>query len=831
MFVVVPASVCRRSCGVLFALLLSFASALQAQVPSRPGGGTQPATGELRGVVTDNATGRPLASAGVSVRRAGGENTLAGGALTDAGGAFRVDGLRPGRYTVRVSIIGYEPREQTAAIEPGATAPVDLGTIGLAPGAAVQLEGLTVTAERSAVTVAADRNIYTAESLPAAQSGNASDVLRGVPALEVDADGNVSLRGSPNVVVQVNGRPLALRGDALANFLRQLPGNMVETVEVAPNPSAKYDPEGMGGIVNIVLKKNTDLGRSGSLTLSVGTPERFGGNASFGYGKGPLTLTASYGLNHDLRESDGTLFRENRYLDPVTLLTQTTRGERTFTSHTLNAAADLRVRERDVLSGNLLLSLRDGQATSVDDYLVLDARQTQLEAFNRRSSGDNGGVVGDAAVGWKRSWKPREHELSTELRFNGSRDDDADNLVPGTGGTATSRLATQLQNTTTDSHTESWTGQADYTRPFVAGSKLEAGVKGTLRGITTEYSSDLSFVGLPGIDRVAYDFDYGERIGALYGLLSRGFGKAQLQAGLRLEQTATEFDLATTDEHFENDYLSAFPSAAVAYEIDDLRQVRASYARRIERPDTRLLNPFPRSNDPLNRFVGNPALKPEFTDALEFSFTQSLPWGSLQLAPFYRRTTDVVRRFQETDTAGVSTTTFLNLANADSYGSELTTSLRLGDRLSGLASVSVYRAVTDGANVQSGLQSDATTWSARANATAKLTPSLSLQFFQFYRAPRVTEQGRVGAFARADVSLRQALLNDRASVTLRVSDPFDQSGFSFRTESPLLLQDFDRSFGGRAVYLSFNYSFGEQPRLRRDRPRADQPREQDPDIP
>lgn len=818
---------CRLPRSLPLALLLWAAAVPALAAQGRPG--AQPPAGEIRGVVVDSASGRPLANAGVAVRRAGEEGGLAGGALATESGAFRVEGLRPGRYTVRVSIVGYEPREQTVALAPGA-APTDVGTVRLAPGAAIQLEGLTATAERGAVTVAADRSIYTAENLPAAQSGNASDVLRGVPAVEVDGDGNISLRGSPNVVVQVNGRPLALRGDALANFLRQLPGNLVETVEVAPNPSAKYDPEGMSGIVNIVLKKNADLGRSGSLTLSAGTSGRVGGNASFGYGRGPLTLTASYGLNHDSRETSGTLFRENRYLDPVTLLDQRSDGERTFTSHTLNTAADLRVGERDVFSGNLLLSRRDGEATETNDYLLLDAGRTELEEFNRLSEGDNGGFVGDVSAGWKRSWQPREHELATEMRFSGTSDDDADDLAPGAGTVATSPLATQIQSTATDSRTGTWIAQADYTRPFVAGSKLETGFKGTLRGIETEYSSELSFLNQPdGADRVAYDFDYGERIAAGYALLSGSLGPAQLQAGLRLEQTGTEFDLTTTGEHFQNDYLSLFPSAAAAFEIDDSRQVRASYARRIERPDTRVLNPFPRSNDPLSRFVGNPALKPEYTDALELAFNQSLSWGSLQLAPFYRRTTDVVRRFQDVDTAGVTTTTFLNLATADSYGSDLTATLRLGERLSGLASASVYRAVTDGANVESGLQSDAVTWSTRMNATAKLTPSTSLQLFQFYRAPRETEQGRVGAFSRADVSLRQAL-SERSSLTLRVSDPFDQGGFRFRTESPTLLQETTRRWEGRALHLSFNYAFGEQPRLRRERQRGEETQTREPEM-
>lgn len=816
------------------ALVMTLATAAAAQTPpARPGMGQGMAApnGVIRGTVVDSATARPLRNVGVAVRSER-DSALVAGALTAEDGSFRIEGLRPGRYRVRISIVGFEPRVLGPVTLLPAEPVRDLGTVRLGVGAGIQLEGLSVTAERRTdVTMAADRNIYVADNLPASASGNASDVLGGVPAVEVDGDGNISLRGNPNVVVQINGRPMALRGDALANFLKQLPASMVETVEVVPNPSAKYDPAGMGGIVNIVLKKNADLGLSGSATVSAGTRGRYSANGSLGYGRGPLTLSGSYGFNQDTRESSGTNFRINRYLDPVTRLNQVTDGERDFTSHSLNGAAALRVGERDELSAALLLGVRDGSAWSEDDYLLLDALEVETARYGRVTEGSGSGVVSDVTLGWKRTFRPRIHELSTEVRFNGNTDDDADVQRPA-GSVVAVPFATQLQNVASDSRVNSWTLQADYVRPFFAGTKLETGFKGTLRNLSTDYGLELSSVGdSTPVRRTAYTFDYGEQVAAVYGLLGRRFGDVDAQAGVRLERTGTRFDLTTTGEAFDNNYFSAFPSAAVGYEWGDARQLRASYSRRIERPNTRLLNPFPRIQDPLNRFVGNPAVRPEYTDAFELGFLQSLDWGTLQVNPFYRHTTDVVRRFRSIDSLGVSTTTFLNLDNASTYGADFTASARFGDRFNGFASTSVYRAVTTGDNVREGLASDAVTWSARVNGTAKLNPSLDLQFFQYYRAPTRTEQGRIGSFSRADVSLRQRLLADRASLTLRLGDPFDQSGFSFLTDEPDLYQETTRRFGGRTLYLSFNYSFGKQPRLRTPRQRGTEQNEPDIDMP
>ncbi|HEV7587326.1 MAG TPA: TonB-dependent receptor, partial [Longimicrobium sp.] len=290
-----------RSGGIFLALFaIAGTAAAQPAPPSgaRPGGppqgppgamaGAQQQAGEIRGIVRDGQSGQPLVGASIAVRSAR-DSALVTGAVTRADGSFRVEGLRPGAYYLRVSRLGYTTGTVSqVAVTPSAQT-ADVGVVRLAAGA-VALAGITATTERAAVMSAPDRTVVSTRNMPAVTGGNATDVLRNVPGVDVDGDGKVSLRGNQNVAIQINGRPAPLTGDALTNFIKQLPANLVDRVEVVPNPSAKYDPDGMGGILNIVLKQNADLGTSGGLTVGAGTGGKYNASGNLGHQAGPLTL-------------------------------------------------------------------------------------------------------------------------------------------------------------------------------------------------------------------------------------------------------------------------------------------------------------------------------------------------------------------------------------------------------------------------------------------------------------------------------------------------------------------------------------------------------------
>src|SRR5687768_11812159 len=256
----------RASLVALTLVVVAAVVPIRARAQGGPPPGAQPpaAPGEIRGVIVDADANAPIARASVAVRTKA-DGALVTGAIAGTDGSFRIQGLRPGAYTVRITYIGYGPKVQDVTIAPDAPR-VEIGSVGLSK-VAVALQGVEVTAEREAVTIEPDRNSYRSKDV-APTANNASEVLDNVPSVSVDGEGKISLRGNENVAVQINGRPAPIRGAQLAAYLKQIPANILDRVEVIPNPSAKYDPEGMAGIINIVLKANVDLGMSGGVTRS-----------------------------------------------------------------------------------------------------------------------------------------------------------------------------------------------------------------------------------------------------------------------------------------------------------------------------------------------------------------------------------------------------------------------------------------------------------------------------------------------------------------------------------------------------------------------------------
>jgi outer membrane receptor protein involved in Fe transport len=310
-------------------------------------------------------------------------------------------------------------------------------------------------------------------------------------------------------------------------------------------------------------------------------------------------------------------------------------------------------------------------------------------------------------------------------------------------------------------------------------------------------------------------FTYRENVQAVYGLLSQRVGTVDLQGGLRLEQADAIFNLTTTGERYDLGYRSAFPSAIATYNLDPSRQLKASYSKRIQRPDVRQLNPFGFREDALNIFQGNPGLRPEYTHSYELGYQHSLPKnrGSFQLTPFYRHTVNAVRMIGNVTDEGILRVSFANAATSDQYGSDVNFSWKPG-RLNLFGGGTVFGQQTNAANIEGARDVSAFGWSARANATFKVTPKLDAQGFIMYRAPQRTEQGRMASFSFMNLALKQKLRGDAAAVTLRVMDPLGTMGWRIEASDGRVIQLMDRRFGARGVFLNFNYTFGKPPKIR-----------------
>ncbi|HET6568995.1 MAG TPA: TonB-dependent receptor [Rhodothermales bacterium] len=821
-----------------FALLFTFALAspvaAQIQGGQRPGGSAGGfAGGRITGTVIDAKDNSPIPSATVAVWGVR-DSSLVTGALSDEEGSFAVEGIRPGRYYVRISSLGYETQtiSDVTLRAPSAMA-VKLGTVKLASDTQV-LSEVQVTGERPMVTMEVDRTVYNTENQIVSSGGAATDVLQNIPSVDVDVDGNISLRGNQNVAVLINGRPAPVHGDALASFLQSIPASSVERIEVMPNPSAAYDPDGMAGILNIVLKKQDDRGINGTLTASAGTRESYRAGGNVNYRRGPLNLFANYSFRYGERDRSGTMFRTNLFLDPLTYLDQYDEGSGTRYGHTVNLTADYELSERNTISASGLLSTRPSNGLQFTDYTTLNAARDPIGRFRRSSTEDESGLNMDYKLGFRHVVEPSKNQLTAELRFDREIEDETSHFENDSLTASGEKIGDFLarQNNVTGEQTNEGALQVDYVRPLGNG-KLEAGYKGTLRQLDNDFFSE-SFDAaadayLPD-DSLNNSFKYNEQVHAAYAQAQQRLGKFDLQVGVRAEQALTNFNLLTTQEAYDNNYFSLFPSAFLTYRLTETRAFKISYSKRINRPRTWSLNPFPHYDDPLNLRRGNPYLKPEYVHSFEAGFTQFTKNTSLSATPYFRHTVNETRRWVTIDDQGVTTMTFQNFDQSNRWGFELIGTLQKRGLFNGYVSFNAYQVVTSGSTVASNYSNSAIGWDARANASFTLTPTLDMQLSYFYRAPMKTEQGRIYSFQRANIALRQKLFGNRASLTLRVSDPFNTMGFHMIQDDPRFHSVMDRNFNARNAYLSFTYNFGTQQQQRNRERDQDQGPDQQGDM-
>ena len=772
--------------------------------------------GEIRGRIVAVGTGQAITTGSISVRRAT-DTSVVVGALADSDGSFHVIGIEPGRYAIRIRALGFAPLVRSDVTISREHPLADLGTLTMS-AFAVTLQSQVITGERQDVALSPDRNSYSTKNMTTASGGTAVDVLRNVPSVEVDGNNNVTLRGNANVVVQINGRASPLSGEQLAQFLAQIPASTVSHVEVATNPSAKNDPEGTAGIINIVLNQQADVGLSGGLNASTGTTRQANLSGNIGRQSGPLTLYLSASLYRDHRNISGSSDRTNLVIPIPAFVESHSDGHAQPRFQSMTFRSQYKLSENDELSADAMLSGGRFARQNTAFYSDLDADHEIIGLFNQGNDQVWRNLSQNYTVAYHKTAGPSTTILSTELRYSSDNNSSDNNLfgVLLRADSSTGSAMPPREHDATVDHVPGWNLQTDYTHPWGTGTKLETGFKGTARSTgdnsTAAFLDSLTGVFMPDPSR-ANTFDYQERIGAVYGVLSQQIGKVQTQAGLRLEEATTRFALPTVGQSYDNRYSSAFPSAILSYNFTDMRQVKLSYSRRISRPNPWQLSPILNHYDARHVFHGNPSLRPEYTDAMEISFQDTRSWGSLQINPYLRKTAHAVRYIQTIDTTGISVATFDNVASTLVTGTDLNVTYRHA-ALTLFGGGSVYHYSSDASNLAGDLSAHSVVWNARLNATVKLNPVTDLQTFANYRAPSATEGGSQSAFVYMNFALRRKLWADKGSVTLRVADPFNLMQYGFRTADGRVIELNEQHFGQRAVFVSMSRTFGQALKLR-----------------
>ncbi|WGM37721.1 TonB-dependent receptor [Caulobacter sp. NIBR1757] len=686
---------------------------------------------------------------------------------------------------------------------------------------AATVEGVEIKAAPGEVRTSIDSTSYSLANDLQAKTGTLADALRNIPSVDVDPQGNVSLRGDSNVTILVDGRPSGmLSGDGRAQAILSLPADQYARVEVMTNPSAAYSPEGSGGVINLITKPTAPKqGQSftGSLRANIGQDERWNVGASANWQKDKLTLSGDLGLRHDVGEQSASRVRER--LDPLTgAVISTTRQTQTVEGPSDvvygRFTADYRLTDKLTVTGELRGNLIDNTGDSQEAYETADAAGLVTSRYSRDSdagfSGDNLG----ATLRTVQRFDGAGHDWTNEVRydrnkghvFQAARTDYDVPALPDLYERIDNRFLLNVLGFT-----------SAYVRPMPDDGKLKAGYELDYRdiGFNTGTSRGAAKNALIPDPLVTNEIDVNQAVHALYVTYERPFGKLSAQVGLRAEYADIQLNLVTTGAEADQSYSRLYPTLHLGYQISDAQQIKASYSRRIQRPQPFQLNPFVSYQDPLNLRSGNPDLEPQETDAFEVMW-QLRAGQTFYQATAYLRDTDKAFTDVATDIGGgVLLTRPENLGSRRDYGVELVASGPITKTLKYNASVNLYQQEIDAAGLPGGEDRSGTVYSGRASLSWQPTPEDFLQLSGFYQGESLTAQGKREAGGMLNLGYRRKL-TEKLAFQLTARDLLDDFGDTTTARTASFTDRNERTFGGRAVFIGLTWTFGAVPKRERD---------------
>jgi len=592
---------------------------------------------------------------------------------------------------------------------------------------------------------------------------------------------------------------------------------MVKTVEVATNPSAKDDPEGTAGIINIILKQDVELGLSGGINAGTATTGQTNLSGNVGKQQGKFTGFISGSLYRDHRYSSGTISRTNLLIPTPAFVETNLLGSQHPMGTGGSLRTEYRLNERDAFTFDSYLYGGRFEGSSRSFYTNMDRDRVVTGAFNQFNQSASTYLSQDYDLAFRRQGKPNTPQLTAEIEYANNYNEnnlDLSGVVLQSDSSTPSSILAERDHTL--GRNPYLNAKLDYSLPINRNTKFETGSKAiwrrTRNDFTASYEDTASGVFEVNPDR-ATGIDYRENIVSVYGLYSQRIAKTQLQTGLRIEDANTHFVVKSLSQTFDREYWSFYPSMVLSYNFSDLRQAKVSYSRRVSRPDPYQLSPIVSKQDNRNIFHGNPNLGAEYANSYDLSLQEGRKWGSIQLNTYLRMTDHAVRSIQTIDSSGVTVRTFENLANTMTVGGDLNVNYRRGP-LQLYVNGSAGRYKSDASNLSRNISAQDIVWSTRMNRTWKFSSLFDVQVFANYRAPFKTEGGSLRANANIAGSLRYKVWGDKGNISLRIADPFKLQKSGYRTANGSILESSERYNGSRAVYLTVNRNFGQALRLR-----------------
>ena len=837
--------------------ILTTCNLAQAQV-ALPGGGDQRPTtaipgtssddsprgnAKLTGVIVDSTSGKPVEFASIALINTQTKKPI-DGTVADDKGRFTLNKLPQGDFQLLISFVGYR-NKTLSSVKLDRRGDVALGTVKLAPDVRT-LSEVNVVGQSALVEEKVDRLVYNAEKDLTAKGGDATDVMRKVPLLSVDLDGNVSLRGNSNVRVLINNKPSTIVASSVADALKQIPADMIKTVEVITSPSAKYDAEGSAGIINIITKKTTLQGFTLNLDSGVGNRgSNLGLNGNLRTGKMGFSLSGFGRANYNVRgrfANTQQVFGTNGAAASTTEQSADTRNNGVFGQYTLGWDYD--ISKTSAITASLRYGARN--QTQFQNNFLTKTSGAYFPTYNARNvkTDDLSGTV-DANVDYTKTFAKPQQELSVSAQF--SRNNRNNNFVADILSTADFASVTSRQQNLNNSYNQESTIQADYQSPIGKNQIIEFGGKGIFRQVESSFRYNLATSAASDFqtdpNRSANTLNYNQTIGAgyvSYTLTTKN--KYTIKAGTRFEHTNIDanYSRAQAGEQAGQDlgipsYNNLVPSINISKALKGGKTIKLAYNRRLQRPGIQFLNPNVNTANPANITKGNPLLSPELTDNFELASSAYIKNVYVNTSLFYRRTNNSITSVRSTDTTGIGQitnpvlplpiiTTYQNIGREEAYGVNIFGNATLFSKwqiggggdiyyayLTNNGSLASYRATNSGIVV-----------TGRFFTSLNLKNGWGVQGFGFVRGRQIQLQGYQGGFAFYSLGIKKDLKDKRGSFGIAAENFFNHP-FTVRSESssPIFQQNSVTSLYNAGIRANFSYKFGklsfDQPQRKRGR--------------
>jgi len=782
------------------------------------------ASGGIKGTIVDAGDQSPLDFVNVALFKQGSQTPVAGVA-TDNKGVFSIPSVANGKYSLRISYVGYTTVNKSLEI---VGSPLNLGTIQINEDSK-SLKEVEVVAQSSQMRFDIDKKVFSVDQNIAAAGGSASDVLKNIPSVSVDNDGNVSLRKDGNVEVWINGKASGLTADNRAQVLQQLPAESIESVEIMTNPSAKFNPEGSAGIINIVMKQNRKAGYYGSVSAGVTYPDggKLGGNlgASINFSSSKFDSYINLGYRNMSFNGGGNTNRTNFNGTDSTLLNQHSTMSNSFSGIFMRAGVDYHLDKKNTIGLSGFGMSGSGNSGNNSGYLLTNLRANPasvLRNYNRSNNGTGTRPSLNLSLDYRHEFDKKGTNLNASMSYSyHNRTSDNTYLINDALASANNSNISQ----STDGKNKGLEFKVDYTNKLTDNSKLEAGWQSNINN-TLSISDGVNNLANAAIPSYYDNFDYKEQIHAGYLTYGNRINKLSYQIGLRaeyLQKESTNTTKSTVNSAIDTvqtipakTLFHVFPSLYLSYNLANNAELQLNYTNRVNRPRGQQINPYRNLSDSTNISYGNPDLIPQYASAMELNYIKSWEAQSLSASIYYRSTDNVIQNVRFLHN-GVMESTFMNIAKSQNTGLELISKNRLFKILNLTSSVNVYYSKLDAATyinpyntaIQTTIPGqDNFSWSANVLANFMLSKTLSGQISGEYESPQLIAQGKQNEMYTLDLGLRKTFMDRKLSISVNIRDILNSASFKSTTSGSGFYQTSSNYFHGRMFGLTASYNFG-----------------------